>query len=201
MKSYPSIPTKIVPDLNFYFFDKLDGSNIRAEWNKKKGFYKFGSKTQLIDDSTFLGSSIKLIMDGPAEELSKRFTENKYESVVCFFEFYGEHSFAGSHRYTEPHRVTLIDIDVYKKGILLPNDFLKLTEGLDRANLLYTGEVTVEFVDAVKSGTLEGMTFEGVVGKGVLRNQQHMFKIKNRAWLEKLKEYCGDNVQLYERLK
>ena len=50
MKSYRSIPfaNKIPENETFYVFDKLDGSNIRAEWNPKKGFYKFGSRSQLL---------------------------------------------------------------------------------------------------------------------------------------------------------
>jgi hypothetical protein len=43
MKTYPSISRDIVGQ-PIYAFDKLDGSNIRAEWSKKNGFHKFGSR-------------------------------------------------------------------------------------------------------------------------------------------------------------
>ena len=43
MKQYPTIP-KTIQSIDIIAFDKLDGSNIRAEWNPKKGFYKFGSR-------------------------------------------------------------------------------------------------------------------------------------------------------------
>jgi len=45
MKSYPSIPGKHTNGIPLTVFDKLDGSNIRAEWSKKRGFYKFGTRT------------------------------------------------------------------------------------------------------------------------------------------------------------
>lgn len=61
MKHYPTIPKTVIHDVDVHVFDKLDGSNIRAEWNPKKGFYKFGSRKQLIDEDTFLGKSIDLI--------------------------------------------------------------------------------------------------------------------------------------------
>lgn len=37
MKQYPSITTKF-SKAKTIAFDKLDGSNIRAEWSDKKGF-------------------------------------------------------------------------------------------------------------------------------------------------------------------
>ena len=43
MKGYPSIPREVQHSLNVYAFDKLDGSQIRAEWTQKNGFFKFGS--------------------------------------------------------------------------------------------------------------------------------------------------------------
>lgn len=50
MKDYPSIPgSSKAPQLPCIAFKKYDGSNIRAEWSKKRGWYKFGTRTQLID--------------------------------------------------------------------------------------------------------------------------------------------------------
>jgi hypothetical protein len=64
MKQYPSIPKEIRHDLYCYLFSKLDGSNIRAEWNSKKGFYKFGTKHQLIDEKSMpFGQAIPLLKD------------------------------------------------------------------------------------------------------------------------------------------
>ena len=50
MKQYPSISGKLV-NTKIYAFDKLDGSNIRGTWSKKRGFYKFGTRTQMLDEN------------------------------------------------------------------------------------------------------------------------------------------------------
>jgi len=197
MKSYPSIDR--VPRLNqeVFAFDKLDGSNIRAEWSRKRGFYKFGSKTHLIDAQyPVLGESVSLIQEKYEDDLGKIFTQQRYERAICFFEFCGPNSFAGSHA-IEQHDVTLFDVCPYKKGILLPLDFLSLFGDLEHPKLLYRGKCTDEFVESVKTGILEGMTFEGVVCKTSRGNQKLplMFKIKNRAWIEKLKAICTSEEQ------
>lgn len=60
MKQYPSIDGHIV-HLPVIAFDKLDGSNIRCEWNRKKGLHKFGSRKVLLGaDHTVLGESREL---------------------------------------------------------------------------------------------------------------------------------------------
>jgi hypothetical protein len=50
MYRYPEIdgPSK-APHEHCLAFDKLDGSNMRFEWSPKRGWYKFGSRGQLID--------------------------------------------------------------------------------------------------------------------------------------------------------
>lgn len=200
MKTYNSIDNKIIYDEIFMVFDKLDGSNIRAEWNKK-GFYKFGSRKCLIDSSTpILGESIEIIQDKYSSKLSKIFKKNKYESVTCFFEFFGKNSFAGSH-VNEDHDVVLFDIDVYKKGIVEPLQFISLVNDLEYPGILYYDNITEDFVQSVKNRTLNGMTFEGVVCKRKYKNTIQMFKIKSNDWLDRLKNRCEDNISLYNMLK
>ena len=189
MKSYPSITTKMTRT-NVYVFDKLDGSNIRAEWSDKKGFYKFGSRTKLIDENhPVFGEAVKLIQE-KAEQLSSIFKRQNWKRVVAFFEFHGENSFAGSHE-DEQHYVTLIDVSVYKKGMLEPRQFVQLFREVGIPNLLFTGRLNENLVTSVKNGTLEGMTYEGVVCKHVDKGIHHMFKVKSRAWLSRLKVMCN----------
>lgn len=123
MKEYPSIPREIDRDLLVYAFDKLDGSNIRAEWSRKTGFYKFGSRTVLIDEKSSLGEAIGLIRNKYEKGLSKVFRDQRLERAICFFEFFGPNSFAGFH-HPEPHDVVLIDVNPHKKGIDPPVDFI-----------------------------------------------------------------------------
>ncbi len=200
MKSYPSIGTKF-ERTKIVAFDKLDGSNIRAEWSRKQGFYKFGSRTKLIDNKhPMLGESVDLIME-KTDEMSSIFVDKKWERCVAFFEFYGKNSFAGSHE-DEEHVVTLIDVNVYKRGMLEPSYFVELFEEIGIPKVLYKGVLDEMLVTAVKSGTLDGMTFEGVVCKYLWKknNTVKMFKIKNRKWLDKLKEKCDGNNALFRRL-
>jgi hypothetical protein len=74
MKSYPSIPKKVSED-PVYLFDKLDGSNIRAEWTKKNGFAKFGTRNRLMSPEEPFGKAIPLIMDTYAQDLEKIFLD------------------------------------------------------------------------------------------------------------------------------
>lgn len=204
MKHYPSISKEIRHDIYIYAFDKKDGSNIRAEWNAKKGFYKFGTRNELIDEKTMpFGRAIPLIREKYEEDLTMVFKEQGWKDALCFFEFWGASSFAGNHNFEEKMDVTLIDVNPYKEGILTPTEFIRLFGHLDIPKVCYEGHVTPELFDKVKQSTLKGMTFEGVVCKGAndkLTKMPIMFKIKSKAWLEKLKDFCKDDIKLFEKL-
>jgi len=202
VKTYPKISPEIT-NQPIYAFDKLDGSNIRAEWSRKAGFYKFGSRKRLVgDDDPLLGESRQLVQNKYAQDLEAIFRSQRWDKVVCFFEFLGERSFAGLHE-NEPHDVVLFDVSVHRKGILEPRDFLKIFGDLHTPPLLYHGNPNVPFLDSVRAGELDGMTFEGVVckGKSVSPGRPLMFKVKNRAWVDKVKALYGhDEKKLNEVL-
>lgn len=204
MKSYPSITKEIRHDIYIYAFDKLDGSNIRAEWNSKKGFYKFGTRTQLIDEKTMpFGRAIPLLKEKWEEDLAMVFKEQGWKDALCFFEYWGEDSFAGTHNFEKPMNLTLIDVNPYKEGIMPPTEFIKLFKHLDIPKVCYEGHVSVELFDKVKQSTLEGMTHEGVVCKGANDKKTKMpimFKIKSQAWLDRLREYCKGDESLFNKL-
>lgn len=205
MKHYPSISKEVRPDIYIYAFDKLDGSNIRAEWNYKKGFYKFGTKNHLIDASAKpFGIALQLIQDKYAADLAAVFKAQGWRDVICFFELWGASSFAGTHDFTKPMTVTLFDANPHKHGILEPQEFIKYFGHLDIPKVLYEGKVSTELFDWVKQSTLPGMTFEGVVCKGASDTKARMpvmFKIKSKAWLQKLREYCKENDKLFSILE
>ncbi len=203
MKTYPSILKQSTAPCQGFAFDKIDGSNVRAEWSRKRGcFYKFGSRTQLIDSTTpILGESVSLIQEKYQEELSRRFHDARMQKAVAFFEFFGENSFAGSHDPKDQKNVILFDVNG-DRGLLYPKDFLKFTEGIETAKLLYEGPLSQEMIHSVESGSLEGMTFEGVIFKGNSGTPglPFMTKIKNKAWIEKLKNHCKGDEALFQKL-
>lgn len=198
MKSYPSISSDIQRGLSCYVFDKLDGSNIRVEWNPKKGFYKFGRRNGLLDGSNpILLRSPQIFLEKYSESLSLIFSKQKWKSVVSFFEFVGPSSFAGNHSEDERQDVVLFDVSPFGMEMLHPKDFVKLfVDSVDTAKLLHHGPVDFELIESVQNGTLPGMTLEGVVCK----SGKETFKIKNRAWLERLKSACK-TIEEFERLR
>ena len=204
MESYPTIDWKPLRGARYiYAFDKLDGSNVRTEWTRKRGLRKFGRRAGLLDDSTpHLIEAADLIQEKYGDDLNRTFRKMRLQRATAFFEFYGEHSFAGTH-VEEPHTVTLIDVGLHRQGVLEPKMFLKHFGGLDHATLLHQGKFNREMEEQVRSGTLPGMTFEGVVCKGgYLRSGQPlMFKVKNLAWLAKLRDLCGGDDAMYQRMR
>jgi len=201
MKRYPTIPKDINRSIDVYAFDKLDGSNIRAEWTRKaKVFSKFGTRKRLLDKNEKpLGEACNLIIEKYQADLTKIFVKERWEKVICFFEFFGENSFAGNHE-DEPHNVILFDVNPHKKGILRPKEFLSKFAHLDIPELLYHGKANREFQEQVTSATLPGMTFEGVVCKSNIKHNPITFKIKNARWIKKLKEMYKGNDALIEEL-
>ena len=201
MKEYPSIQAEVV-DHTIYAFDKLDGSNIRAEWSRKQGFYKYGKRHGLVDETDpLLGEAKGLVQATYTEDLNRIFRDLRWDKAVCFFEFFGPNSFAGNHE-TEPHKVVLFDVAANKKGILEPAEFLKTFKSVETAPLIYHGNPNTTFVEQVRNGQLDGMTFEGVVCKGkyVSPGRPLMFKVKNIAWIEKVKAKFAGQPDVIERL-
>lgn len=208
MKTYPSISTSVDFSLTYCIFDKLDGSNLRAEWTPKRGFYKFGSRTQLLtpDQAPLWPAQERLV--ALEKRLRPSLEKLRTERAVCFFEWAGPNSFAGSHPDAlDQMDLFLLDVDVFKKGRLAPETTLALANesGVSAPALLHRGKIDAEFLQAVRLGQLPGVTFEGIIGKSVNCLSQEggpaMFKHKSQAWLDKLRQFCGDDDALFHRLR
>lgn len=203
MKSYPSITTKIRNDVPIYAFDKLDGSQIRAEWTRKGGFVGFGSRKRAIDAShPWLGQAIELTRDKYGAAVERVFAARKIQQAVLFLEFLGAGSFAGRHVADEPHDVVLLDVATFGRGLVPPDEFLAMFGHLDTAKVLYQGEVDREFVARVRSGGFAGLSGEGVICKSAVleRRMPVMFKIKTHAWLDRLRDLCAGDDELFADL-
>jgi hypothetical protein len=195
MKSYPSIfraSRKIwIPQA--YIFDKLDGSNLRFEWNKKRGWYKFGTRTQLLnpEDPTF-GPAIPLFLETLSEPLEKLAIDSKWESVVVFGEFYGTKSFAGMHTIGDDFTIKVFDIAPFKRGLLDPEEFLKVTENIPRAEFLGIRNFGPDLVDEVLNNNFPGVTYEGIVAKRQMNTHELLMgKAKTQLWIDAVKAKFG----------
>mgnify|MGYP000471730191 FL=1 len=197
MKKYPSISQDPIFGKDYYTYDKLDGSNVRVEWTRKNGMSKFGSRKVLIGAGSLLHESVALMQaqEGAVEEVLR---DLRVDKAVLFFEFYGENSFAGMHQ-DEDHLVSLIDVDIHKKGIMDPRDFEKAFRGkVPMPSLLATGNFNKEMADQVRNNTFEGVTFEGVVVKGFKAgkwDRPTMFKVKNQQWVDKVHKVHGSSAE------
>lgn len=215
MKEYPSIPSAIDllarPDdylgRPFVAFDKLDGSNIRAEWDRRKGWHRFGSRRRLLDPSQpFLGGAIRLILDGYGDALARAFTDDaalrRPQEATAYFELLGPHSFAGIHDpvelgvpSNEPFRVVLIDVNLHKRGFVSAEELVGRFGHLGIPRVVHRGELTREFVADVRAGRFG--TGEGVVLKGGEGHGRWMAKVKTDAYLQRLRAFFQDDWQKY----
>lgn len=211
MKEYPHIEYwnhGIFGD-TVYAFDKLDGSNIRVEWDKRTakksnftgGFTKFGTRTQLINKTNqHFGDSVDLFLDKYCDDLNQIFFDEKFfrniDRITLFCEYLGPSSFAGFHDLNEPKDVVLFDVCLYKKGFMIPKLFVEYFGHLHIPDIIYIGNYNKELVENIKTSDLK----EGVVCKGVRKTKGQdivwMTKIKTNNWLNRLKNKYGE-----ERLK
>lgn len=194
MKSYPEIigPSK-APKSHCFAFEKLDGSNLRYEWSRKRGWYKFGTRNCMINATNpDFGIGWNLFLDRYSDEIIKVFKDNKefrnLESVVVFCEYFGPNSFAGNHEKTDREKmeVVLFDVNLHKKGFMLPKDFVRYFSHLKIPKVVYEGNFNIQFVKDVFENKYN--LKEGVVAKG--GDSQHelwMSKAKTKNWLDKLR--------------
>ena len=210
MKSYPTIPHwhKGIFGEHVYAFDKLDGSNIRAEWSKKRGWYKFGTRNMIINEQhPRFGEAVDLFFDKYGEDLERKFFDDKdmrkQHRFVVFMEFLGENSFAGFHE-KEPHDVVLFDVNQHNKGILPPKEFLNKFGDLHIPEVVYVGNYNKELINNVKHNMLDYNLKEGVVIKGAKQTKRKkaslvwMCKIKTHEWINKIREKIGQQALVTE---
>jgi hypothetical protein len=199
MKQYPKIEyyNKGIIGLECYAFDKLDGSNLRFEWGRKRGWYKFGTRNNMIDRSSpEFGKGIDIFLNKYGDDLQKTFLDkySKVESFVVFGEYLGEGSFSGQHTDSEKD-VVLFDINQYKRGFIPPKEFINNFGHLHIPDVIYHGKYDQDLISSVKNNK---SLSEGVVVKGIEGKEVWMTKIKTNDWLEKVRVLFGDKKLLEE---
>lgn len=208
MIEYPSIiNSSKAPRKACIAFDKLDGSNFRAKYTQKKGFNVFGTRTQLIDQTTpFWSEMVEVFERDHQEELTKLFKSDKdlrdFREIIVFGEFLGDNSFAGHHE-NEPHRIVIFDIMVGHKlrKFLKPREFIKKLDGVvEIPKVIYEGNLNEEFIQNVRDNVYnlqEGVICKGVETSGAFCGGVWTCKIKTNAYLQKLKERFKEDWEKY----
>ena len=127
-------------------------------------------------------------------EIAKRIKEIErgVQSAIVYTEFFGPNSFTGMHDPNDKKELKLFDVNLYKRGIMNPRDFVKNFGDLSfAAEVIYQGTLTQDFIDDVRNGIYP------VIGGVVVKGDNFMCKIKTRAYLNKLKEIYRDGWKNY----
>ena len=208
MNSYPTIPyhNKGVDNAKVWVFDKPDGNNLRFGWSKNKGFYKFGSRTTLIDRDNIYGDAIDLFLDKYSSELDYRF-KNLYpkdKSATVFAEYFGDNSFSGQHVESDILDIKIFDILIYD-GIIIPSTYIEQFGDLDIVPLLDITTFDENLIEDVRNNTFKHPLKEGVVCKGEYTSKRYnnkrlawACKIKTWTWLDQVKAKYGQKALLKE---
>lgn len=206
MKAYHSIEKNYQDYIGqFAFgFNKIDGSNFRAEWNRKlskksrftNGFAKFGTRNEMIKNaSNPFCEAIDIFKEYFSESLDKIFIDNKtfrgIDTITVYLEFFGKSSFAGQHSWDEQHYLSLFDVFMYKKDFVKPSDFLDIFGHLGTPHIVYQGILDESIIKDIVSN-IYGLP-EGVVFKGVIDKKVWMTKVKTQQWLDKVRTLYGIN--------
>lgn len=201
MKTYHSIQKYNEEHIGkpIFSFEKIDGSNFRAEWDRKlskkssftMGFSKFGTRRETIHKNHTFVEAVGIFENKYAEGLDKIFNEEKtfrgINRITVYGEFFGKNSFAGRHDWNEDHDVLIFDMFLYKRDYLPPADFLKIFRSFDIPILEYTGPLTKEYIERVENGDGEGRVYKGTEDGKVF-----MGKIKTKQWFNKVKSLYGE---------
>lgn len=213
MKSYPKIKTPFNTNEFCYVFIKYDGSNFRAEWSNKNGWHKFGTRTRLFDETDpIFGRSIEIFKNKYGSDLESVFKKEKIfknaKEFIVFGEFFGSLSFAGSHAYYDKQwDVVLFDVNIHKKGILGPKEFLEYFGNLPIAEVIYKGFIDIELTDSIRAEKIDVESKyqiktkvpEGVICKFGSGHHLDMFKVKTNRYKEELiKTYDKDWIKYWE---
>jgi len=198
LKDYPSVPgargQQFREIANAVVFGKLDGSSMRSEWNRKRGWYKHGRRTGLLDDSNpQLVLVPRLFEEQLGELLGRVARDSRWQNVVVYYEFWGAQSVAGLHVADDPKFLTVFD--VAPEGEMLgPVEFRRaLEDRVATAPYLGTMNWTRGLVEQIRRGELEGLPFEGAVGKAKERRSTEILraKAKTQAWMDRVLEIHG----------
>lgn len=228
MKHYDSIDnikynTELIGE-QVWAFNKLDGQNFCAKYSgKTKQFTNdFGSRKCMVDEtSDQFGETVRYFKEHEynkileaiiAKHRGKRDVFTGAEEITFFFEWYGEHSFAGFHQEEDKNNMhlALIDVFIKKKGYIEPKTFVELfaDSGIEIPELIYSGKLTQDFIKSIQENdwTEENCKYptvkEGVViRRSTIMKGQRMpkVKVKTKWWITELhSKYDEETCKILE---
>ena len=227
MKHYDSIDnikynTELVGE-QVWAFNKLDGQNFCAKYSvKKKEFTNFGSRKCMVDEtSEQFGDAVRYFKSHNYSSILSNIVEKHrrkkdifygVDEITFFFEWYGDHSFAGFHSEEDKDNMhlALIDVFIKKKGYIEPTIYMDLFRdcGIELPQLVYTGPLSNDFIKDIQENdwTEPNCKFpyvkEGVViRRSTILKGQRMpkVKVKTKWWLTELhKRYTEEECKLLE---
>lgn len=227
MKHYDSIDnikynTELVGE-QIYAFNKLDGQNFCAKYSvKKKCFTNFGSRKYMVDEtSEQFGDTVRYFKYHNYETILTNIVEQHRgkndvfsgaDEITFFFEWYGEHSFAGFHSLEDKNdmHLALIDVFIKKKGYIEPKKYMNLFSDCDieLPQLVYTGTLNKDFIKSIQDNDWNEHNCkypyikEGVVIRRttLLKGQRlPKVKVKTKWWLTELhKRYTEEEYKVLE---
>ena len=197
-----------------YAFNKYDGQNFAVKYNaRKKVFDCFGSKTQMVDEtSEQFGKAVVIFKEKIQDELLRLIKKNTgkhklfegIDEITFYFEYVGENSFCGRHDENDEMHLILIDIWLKRKGYVEPLDFIDFTNNssIESAEVIYIGKLNKEFISSINNNVWfeKGCKYP-TVKEGVVCKRNHIkkgqrlpkVKVKTNWWLNKVKENYPDN--------
>lgn len=206
MIEYPSINNSSkAPRAECLAFNKLDGSNFRAKYTPKAGFNLFGTRTQLIDESTpFWGDMVRVFKQTLQSDLEEFFKKSKdyrdFREIIIYGEYFGENSFAGNHDTADNRKIVVFDVLCGHKDrkFVLPQQFMKDFVFIETPELIYRGNLNDSFIQSIRESDLqEGVICKGVERSGAYRGGVWMCKIKTQKYWEKLQLRFGEKSKEY----
>jgi len=177
-------------------FEKIDGSNFRVKYTPKQGFCLYGTRTQLINETTpFWNEMVYEFKSNLEQSLLKLYKSreySKYREIITFGEFYGDNSFAGFHK-EEPHRIKIFDVLLGHKQrhLLKPREFIKeIACIVDTPRVIYQGNLNEQLIEDVRNNLYdlnEGVVCKGNETSGSFFGNVWMCKIKTNEYIERVK--------------
>lgn len=206
MVDYPSIlHSSRAPHKPCIAFEKIDGSNIRIKYTRKRGFCQFGSRTQMLEEShPILGGAITYFSNNLAAKLEVLIEQNwRNEREIMFFgEWFGPNSFAGWHEMSDivlgTMKLVIFDVMISHKNrkFLLPQEFVKLVAPhVETPRVVYEGNLNEQLIEDVKANkysVTEGVICKGRERTGAACGHVWMAKIKTGAYFDRLYKKFGE---------